>query len=55
MYYTKSSQSTTTYLPTFMSHTLKIFPTYKAGVNIDVGERDRAELLKVEVQHTPGG
>lgn len=34
--------------------TLKVFPTYKAGIDIDVGKRDGAEFLKVEVQHTPG-
>lgn len=35
--------------------TLEIFPTYKAGIDVDVGERDGAEFLKVKVQHTPGG
>lgn len=37
------------------SPTLKVFPTYKAGIDVDVGERDGAEFLKVKVQHTPGG
>lgn len=34
-------------------HTLKVFPTYKAGIDIYVGERDGAEFLEVKVQHTP--
>lgn len=37
------------------SPTLKVLPAYKAGIDIDVGEGDGAEFLKVKVQHTPGG
>lgn len=37
------------------SPTLEIFPTYEAGVDVDVWERDGAEFLKVKVQHAPGG
>lgn len=33
--------------------TLEVFPTYQAGVDVDVGERDGAKFLKVEIQHAP--
>lgn len=37
------------------AHTLKVFPTYEAGIHVDVWQGDGAELLKVEIQHTPEG
>lgn len=33
--------------------TLKVFPTYQASIDVDVGERDGAKFLKVEIQHAP--
>lgn len=39
----------------FCLPTLKVFTTYKASVDVDVGERDGAQFLKVKVQYTPGG
>lgn len=35
--------------------TLKVFPTYQASIDVDVGERDGAEFLKVKIQDTPDG
>lgn len=35
--------------------TLKVFPTYQASIDVDVGERDGAKFLKVEIQHAPDG
>lgn len=35
--------------------TLKVFPTYQASIDVDVGERDGAKFLKVKIQHAPDG
>lgn len=34
--------------------TLKVLPTDEAGVDVDVGQRDGAELLKIKIQDAPG-
>lgn len=36
------------------SLTLEILPTDEASIDVDVGQGNGAELLKVEVQDTPG-
>ena len=33
--------------------TLEVFPTHQAGVDVDVGQRDGAQLLEVKIQHAP--
>ena len=35
------------------SLTLEVLAAHKTGIDVVVGERDRAELLKVKVQHCP--
>lgn len=35
--------------------TLEVLPADEAGIDVDVGQGDGAELLEVEVQDTPGG
>lgn len=35
--------------------TLKVLAAHKAGIYVDVRQRDGAELLKVKVQNAPKG
>lgn len=58
--YGKSAPAQQLRLPVRMSYsmccpTLKVFPAHKAGVDVDVGQRDGAKLLKVKVQNAPDG
>lgn len=50
-----SSKTTVSFPSSLGRPTLKVFAAHKASIDIDVRQRDGAELLKVKVQNTPRG
>lgn len=50
-----SSTATVKFPSSLGRPTLKVFAAHKTGIDVDVRQRDGAELLKVKVQNTPRG
>lgn len=49
------SSTTVSFISSPGRPTLKVFAAHKTGIDVYVGQRDGAQLLKVKVQNTPRG